>query len=235
MHVFITGGTRGIGNGLVKEFLRKGHKVSYTGTSEKSISKSIKELSGEYVTFVCDVRYKNHIEIAKSLAVDIFGNAGVDQGREDISDLSEEEIKRVIDINVTGMMLGTSVALEQMKAQGFGIVYNMEGLGSNNMVIPKTLVYGSSKRLLTYFSKGCNKELKEYDKVFVGTLQPGMVFTDLLMNNIGDGMKIAKILGSEVEEVTTFLVKNILNGKKRIKFLTNRKIMWRFMTSPFKK
>ncbi len=62
-----------------------------------------------------------------------------------------------------------------------------------------------------------------------------MVFTDLLMNNIGDGMKIAKILGSEVEEVTTFLVKNILNGKKRIKFLTNRKIMWRFMTSPFKK
>ena len=40
MNVFITGGTRGIGRGLVREFVKRGHVVVYTGTSETSIEKS---------------------------------------------------------------------------------------------------------------------------------------------------------------------------------------------------
>ncbi len=242
MHIFITGGTRGIGLGLVKEFLKRGHSVSYTGTQQKSIDKHISELEGSFLPIICDIRSRKQIETAKDLAMDKFksidiwiNNAGVDQDRLEVSDLSEEEIKRVIDINVIGMMLGTSVALKEMKKQNYGVVYNMEGLGSNNMKIPKTLIYGSSKRLLTYFSQGCNKELKNYKNIFVGTFQPGMVFTDLLMNNMGDdGMKIARILGSEVEEVAPFLVEKALKGKKTIKFLTTRKVLYRFLTSPFK-
>ena len=79
---------------------------------------------------------------------------------------SKEEIKKVVDINVSGMVIGTSVALTQLKKQGYGRVYNMEGLGSNNMKIAKTLVYGGSKRFLSYFSQGCNKELKEFNSIF---------------------------------------------------------------------
>ncbi len=242
MHIFITGGTRGIGFGLVNEFLKRGHSVSYTGTSQASIDKHISELEGSFLPIICDVRSKQQIVKAKDLAMDKFksidiwiNNAGVDQDRADVCDLSEEEIKRVIDINVIGMMLGTSVALKEMKKQSYGVVYNMEGLGSNNMKIPRTLIYGSSKRLLTYFSQGCNKELKDYKNIFVGTFQPGMVFTDLLMKNIGDdGMKIARILGSEVEVVTPFLVEKALKGKKTIKYLTTNRMLWRFVSSPFK-
>ncbi len=239
MNILITGGTRGIGYGLVTEFLKRKHSVVFTGTSEQSIQNASSKLTGEFLGIVCDVRYKEQLEKAKDQAIDQFGpidiwinNAGVDQDRLDVSDLSEEEIKRVIDINVVGMMFGTSVALSQMKKQGYGHVYNMEGLGSNNMTIPKTLIYGSSKHLLTYFSKGCNKELKSYKDVWVGTLSPGMVFTDLLLHDMGDeGMKIARILGSEVEEVTPWLVKKMLNNKKRIVWLTNIKVMGKFMFS----
>jgi NADP-dependent 3-hydroxy acid dehydrogenase YdfG len=243
MHIFISGGTRGIGLGMVKEFLKKGHQVSYTGTSLKSIELHKEELKGSFEPIICDVRSKNQIIKAKEEAIKKFNdidiwinNAGVDQEHLVVSDLSEEEIKRVIDINVVGMMLGTSVALKQMKKQNHGFVYNMEGLGSNNMKIPKTLIYGSSKRLLTYFSQGCNMELKEYDNIHVGTMQPGMVFTDLLLRNMtDDGMKIARILGSEVEVVTPFLVKKALAGKKTIKFLTTSRVIWRFLTRSFKR
>ncbi|XMB72967.1 SDR family oxidoreductase [Mycoplasmatota bacterium WC30] len=243
MHIFITGGTRGIGNGLVKEFLAKGHQLSYTGTSQKSIDNSIKDIKGDYKTFICDVRNRVDIEKAMSQAIDSFGNidiwinnAGVDQARHDVSDLSEAEIKRVIDINVLGTMNGTSIALQQMKKQKYGVIYNFEGLGSNNMVIPKTIIYGSSKRLITYFSKACNKELKEYKNIFVGTIQPGMVFTDLLLSNMNDdGMKIAKILGNEVSYVAPRIVKRVLQGKKKIQVMNNLQITWRFMTSIFKK
>jgi len=243
MNIFITGGTRGIGFGLTNEFLKKQHNVTFTGTSEQSIEKASLQLTGRFLGIVCDVRYKEQLEKAKDQAIDQFGsidiwinNAGVDQDRLDVSELSEEEIKRVIDINVVGMMLGTSIALSQMKKQGFGHVYNMEGLGSNNMTMPKTLIYGSSKHLLTYFSKGCNKELKSYKDIWVGTLSPGMVFTDLLLHDMGDdGMKIARILGSEVEEVTPWLVKKMLKNKKRIMWLTNIKVIGRFMFSFLKK
>lgn len=243
MNILITGGTRGIGFGLVNEFLKLNHQVVFTGTNNESVSKASSKLKGDFLGVLCDVRYKDQIEKVKDQAIEKYGtidiwinNAGVDQKRLDVSDLSEEEIKKVIDINVIGMMLATSIALTQMKKQGHGHVYNMEGLGSNNMAIPKTLIYGSSKHLLSYFSRGCNKELKDYKDIWVGTLSPGMVFTDLLLHDMGaDGMRIANILGNEVEEVTPFLVKNMLKNKKRIVWLTNFKVMGKFIFSFLKK
>lgn len=243
MHIFITGGTRGIGKGIVKEFLKLGHNVSFTGTSEKSISTAMDEFDGECTGYVCDVRQFDSIFEAKEKAVDKYkcidiwiNNAGVDQTREVVSRLPEENIKKVIDINVTGMIYGTKIALREMKGQGFGVVYNMEGLGSNNMMIKETIIYGSSKRLLTYFSKACNKELKDRKDIFVGTLSPGMVFTDLLLDNSNEeSLKITGILGNRVEEVTPFLVKNMIKGKQYIYWLTNRKIFWKFFKSIFVK
>lgn len=235
MHVFITGGTRGIGLGLVKQFLKHGHRVSYTGTSQKSIDKNIKALKGDFLPLICDVRNKEDIKNAVEQAKKEFGNidmwinnAGVDQERLYIHELPDEEIKRVIDINVTGAIIGTSVALEEMVNQGYGTVYNFEGLGSNNMVIPQTIIYGSSKRLIRYFSKAANKEMKKLKQkeIKVGTMQPGMVFTELLLNNLGDdGLKVAKILGNEVNEVTKHLVDKALKGKRVIVFPTYRKAL----------
>ncbi len=132
--------------------------------------------------------------------------------------------------------MGTSVAINEMKKQNHGTVYNMEGLGSDGRIIPKTIIYGSSKRLLRYFSKAVNKELKGYKEIVVGTLSPGMVFTDLLLkDSTPESMKIINILGNRVEEVTPFLVEKMILGKKNINWLTNRKVMYKFIRSRFKK
>lgn len=243
MHVFITGGTRGIGLGLVKEFLKKGYRVSYTGTSENSINKHIGELDGESLALICDVRDKSQIENALKAAKEQYGNidvwinnAGVDQERLYVYELDEDEIKRVIDINVTGSILGTSVVLKEMIDQGYGTVYNFEGLGSNNMVIPQTIIYGSSKRLIRYFSKASNKEVKKYPSIRVGSIQPGMVFTELLLKNLGDdGMKVARILGNEVDEVTEYIASKVEKGSRIINFPTYRKGIRNLFRNMFRK
>lgn len=243
MHIFITGGSKGIGRGMVVEFLKRGHNVSFTGTSESSVSKASSGLKGNYKGLVCDVRIMESIETAKDSAIDEFGdidiwinNAGVGQPPKYFSDLSEDDIREVIDVNVFGVILGTNVALKQMKKQNHGIVYNMEGLGSDGRIIPKTIVYASSKRLLRYFSDAANKELKGTKEVFVGTVSPGMVFTNLLMKDSNDeSNRIIKILGNTVEEVTPFVVENILKGKKNINWLTRRKVFSKFLASLFKK
>ncbi len=46
--VIITGGTRGIGAGLVENFLQSGWNVGYTGTSEESIEKSLILLKSQF-------------------------------------------------------------------------------------------------------------------------------------------------------------------------------------------
>lgn len=240
-HIFITGGTRGIGKGLVKEFLKEGHNVSFTGTSIESVKKAESNLKGNYLTIVSDVRNYDSIVNAKDNAINKFGeidiwvnNAGVTQSNETISDLAVDEIKRVIDINITGLILGTKVALIQMKKQNYGRIYNMEGLGSDNRMYPKTVIYGSSKRLVRYFSHSSNKELKDYENIFVGTISPGMVFTDLLLSgSTKESENIFRILGNKVEEVTPFLVNKMLANKLHINWLTNRKVIYRFLKSLF--
>ena len=100
------------------------------------------------------------------------------------------------------------------------------------MVIRKTIIYGSSKRLITYFSNACNKELKGFKNIFVGTIQPGMVFTDLLLNNMtDDGMKIANILGNEVDYVAQKVVPKILKGKRHVKVMNTLQMIGRFLKS----
>lgn len=243
MHIFITGGSKGIGRGMVVEFLKRGHNVTFTGTSESSVSKGSSGLSGDFLGLVCDVRVMKSLEMAKDSAIakyhriDIWiNNAGVGQPPKYFSDLSEDDIREVIDVNVYGMILGTNVALKEMNKQNHGIVYNMEGLGSDGRIIPKTIVYASSKRFLRYFSNAANKELMGNKEVFVGTVSPGMVFTNLLLKDTTpESMKIINILGNSVEEVTPFIVEKMIDGKKNINWLTKRKVMYRFFVSLFKK
>ena len=241
MHIFITGGTRGIGYALVREFMKEGQTVSYTGTSEKSIlSANITDINHAR-GYVLDVRYKDQIEVIAEEAIKAFGpidvwinNAGVPQTHTMIKELPVNTTNHVLDVNIKGLVYGTQVAINKMSKLG-GIIYNMEGLGSDGMIIKGEVLYGGSKRFVRYFSKGVQKECKG-TSVTVGTLQPGMVFTDFLLDNMSkDGMTIARILGSKPETVASFLVKKILQGKRRIMYLTRLRMIGRFIKYPFVK
>ena len=242
MNIVITGGTRGIGFGLVKYFLANGHSIAFSGTKQESIDNTVKKLTGDLLGVVSDVRVYTDIVKLYAEAKEKFGvidvwinNAGVDQDRSDVADFKPENVDKVIDINVKGMINATSYVTSQMKLVDHGIVYNMEGLGSDGRMINQTILYGSSKRLLRYFSIGANKELKDTN-VFVGRLSPGMVFTDLLLHELDDeALKIINILADDVETVTRYLGKNIEKGKKKIFWLSTLKILGKFAKAPFKK
>ena len=77
------------------------------------------------------------------------------------------------------MIYGAQVAAREMIRQGRGSIFSMEGLGSNNMIQEKTILYGTTKHALTYFMKGLAKEL-EGTGVLAGRLSPGMMLTDFI-------------------------------------------------------
>jgi NAD(P)-dependent dehydrogenase (short-subunit alcohol dehydrogenase family) len=252
----ITGGTRGIGAGLVKDFLKSGWNVAYSGTSEQTIEKSLQKLSGEfrkesYAAFKSDVTDEQDLKNLWDNAFNAFGridiwvnNAGIAYEQAPFHQVPPEVIMKIIDTNVRGLMLATNIAYNRMLQQGFGTIYNMEGLGSDGRVVPGLTPYGTSKRAVRYFTDAFAREVKN-GPVIVGTIMPGMVLTDLLLDPLRkdplknkDIVRIYNILANGPETVTPFLVRKMTSNSKngaKISFLTTWKAIWRFIYAPVTK
>lgn len=243
--IVITGSTRGIGHGLAVEFLKSGCRVMLSGRTQAAVDAAVQELAAQYGTAnvagqACDVSDWRQIRALWDAAKRAFGtvdiwinNAGVTHVTKNLSAMDIEEIKPVIDTNVTGMIYGSKIALEGMLTQGFGQIYNMEGHGSNDSKLPGVSVYGTSKRALRYFTEVLIDETED-TPVQVCFLSPGIVLTDFLINGMRkrppeelESVKaILNCLADSVETVTPFLAAEILKNDKHgveIAWLTEEK------------
>jgi NAD(P)-dependent dehydrogenase (short-subunit alcohol dehydrogenase family) len=177
--------------------------------------------------------------------VDIWvNNAGTASEQIAFNKIPAEVFMKIIDTNIKGLMLATYIAYNRMVVQRFGAIYNMEGLGSDGRIISGLIPYGTSKRAVRYFTEGFAKEVQD-GPVIVGTIRPGMVLTDLLLDplrknppNKKQMIRIYNILANEVDTVTPFLVKKMTENKKngaKIAWLTTGGFMMKFLMSPFSK
>ena len=188
-NVVITGSTRGIGLAMALEFLQSGCCVTLSGRGESirpALMQTLQPFVERYQYIPCDVQNKRDLEalweaaVAKFGAVDLWiNNAGQNAPHDWIYHTDECYVRAVIGTNIAGVILGSQVAAAGMIRQGHGAIYSMEGLGSNDMIQKKTILYGTSKRALTYFMKGLAKEL-EGTGVIAGRLSPGMMLTDFI-------------------------------------------------------
>ena len=131
-----------------------------------------------------------------------------------------------------------------MLTQGFGAIYNMEGMGSDGRMHPGLTYYGTSNAGRHYFNQSLIKETKE-TPLIIGTLRPGMVVTELLTKQYEDrpqewerDKRIFNILADRVETVTPWMAAKILENEKTgasINWSSRSKIMLRFLTAPFHK
>ncbi|HSR04364.1 MAG TPA: SDR family oxidoreductase [Proteiniclasticum sp.] len=256
-NVVITGSTRGIGYAMAVEFLRAGCNVTLSGRGEalqEEVDKVLKPFEGRYIYVSCNVQEKEGLEYlweasAKEWgSVDIWiNNAGQNTPHVFSWETSESYTENIIKTNMIGMIYGSQIAAREMIRQGHGAIYSMEGLGSNNMIQKKTILYGTTKHALTYFMKGLAKEL-DGTSIIAGRLSPGMMLTDFITKMPDGGTaelmankqftRIFNILADKPETVAEFLVPRILGNKKnnaQIAWLTNRKVAWRFMTAPLRK
>jgi short-subunit dehydrogenase len=255
--VVITGSTRGIGYAMAREFLRAGCNVTLSGRGETlapAMQADLREFADRCIYIRCDVREKSDLQNLWDAAVQKWGqvdiwinNAGQNQPYSFSYLTSEHHAKNIVATNLTGMIYGSQVAAQGMLAQKHGAIYSMEGLGSNNMIQPKTILYGTTKHALTYYMKGLARELAGTG-VIAGRLSPGMMLTDFItktpdgepavhMRN-EDFKKIFNILADRPETVAAFLVPRILTNTRnnaQIKWLTSAKAMARFMMAPLHK
>ena len=257
--VVITGSARGLGLEMAKCFRTKNFNVVISDLFKKDLDNAKKELlkvkgNGDIDCFVCDITNEkdiiNLIDKTRNKYNNIdfwINNAGINQPNKMIWDLTSEEIDRMLEIDLKGTMIASKLIAKVMIEQGNGSIYNVEGHGSNDAIIPGLSVYGTAKRGVTYFTTALAKEMESSKvDVIVGRLSPGIMITDFLVNSFRNNKmelsdknkKVYNILGDYPDVVAKFLVSKMLvntNNNVKINWLTSGKAAIRFMTAGFNK
>jgi len=187
--VLVTGGSRGIGKAIVYAFANAGYNVllnyNRSEQSAKDIVSDLKDCQGIVEMFKADVTNREEVDAMVEYAVKEFGgidvvvnNAGISQVGL-FTDIEEEEWKRVIDVNLTGVFNVTQSALKQgMLSKKDGTVINISsiwGITGGSCEV----AYSASKAGVIGFTKGLAKELAP-SNITVNTIAPGAIATDMI-------------------------------------------------------
>jgi NAD(P)-dependent dehydrogenase (short-subunit alcohol dehydrogenase family) len=185
----VTGAGSGIGKAVALGLLKEGYSVALAGRRSDRLEQVAKE-SGLTATRVLvvptDVANADSVRELFGTAKKaferldlLFNNAGVGAPPVDLDELSFEQWKNVVDINLTGAFLCTQQAFKWMKTQqpmGGRIINN--GSISAHAPRPNSAPYTSTKHAITGLTKSTSLDGRKYD-IACGQIDIGNAHTDL--------------------------------------------------------
>lgn len=183
--VFITGAAQGIGLAIARQFAREGYQVglfdiNVTGCQELLSETDFRNAVAGY----CDVRESASIEEAMATFSQATGgrldvlvnNAGVLTGGE-LMTQSEDQIRAMVDVNVTGLTMVSYAAHPLLKATEGAMVINLCSASSIHG-IPLLAVYSSTKFYVDGFTQALNIEWED-DDIYVTCVKPPVIDTEM--------------------------------------------------------
>ncbi len=225
--ILVTGATGGIGNSLVEKFTNLGAIVLATGTNEDKLTilkKKFPNIIVEPFKLQDHDKIESFIDIAdkKLGGLEILiNNAGITLDNLSIR-LTEENWKKVIDINLSSSFLMCKYSIKKMLKKKYGKIVNITSivghtgnLGQANYAASKAGIIGFSKSLAIEYAK---------KNININCVSPGFIKTDMT-DKINEEFKntlISKIpsgnlgTGEDVSNCVAFLVSDMskyINGE----------------------
>jgi 3-oxoacyl-[acyl-carrier protein] reductase len=182
----VTGGSRGIGEGIVRRLSSDGAGVAFTYSSSeekaKRLASEIEAAGGNALPIKADSASAEDVgaavdQVAKELGeLDIFvNNAGI-LIRGTIDRYSLEDFDRMLAINVRAAFVGIQAASEHMK--GGGRIILIGSITAVRTAFPGSSVYSMTKAALTGLVRGAAIDLAPR-AITVNNVQPGPTATDM--------------------------------------------------------
>jgi NAD(P)-dependent dehydrogenase (short-subunit alcohol dehydrogenase family) len=185
----VTGAGSGIGKAVALALLNSGYRVALAGRRKDALDKAVAEAGaagGRALAVPSDVSDPASVSalFAKVKATFarldlLFNNAGIGAPGINLEDLSFEQWKNVVDINLTGAFLCTQEAFRMMKNQdprGGRIINN--GSISAHAPRPNSAPYTATKHAITGLTKSTSLDGRKYD-IACGQIDIGNAATDL--------------------------------------------------------
>jgi len=185
----ISGGARGIGAACATVMAEQGARVvvaDLLAEQGEATAAGIRAQGHDALFLPLDVTDEASWDRCVAGTVKAFGrldvvvnNAGITLAKT-IEDLTLEEFRRVLDINLLGVFLGTKKAIGVMKSSGGGAIVNIAS-NSTHSVVPLTTAYSPSKAAVANLSKvaAIHCAVEKYN-IRVNSVHPGPTETDML-------------------------------------------------------
>jgi NAD(P)-dependent dehydrogenase (short-subunit alcohol dehydrogenase family) len=182
----VTGSTRGIGRAIATALAAGGASVVVSGRNQQASLDAAREVAaqtgGQLLGQACDVTRKQDVVALFDTAEAAFGgvdivvnNAGVGVFQP-MASLSDEDWRRTIDTNLTGVFYCSREAVLRFRKRGGGYLFQIGSLAGRNPFAGGA-AYNASKFGLRGFSEAAMLDHR-YENVRVTTIAPGSVDTD---------------------------------------------------------
>jgi 3-oxoacyl-[acyl-carrier protein] reductase len=186
--VIVTGGTRGIGAGIASAFLQSGATVIATYASNDTYAGDFNNKNEQYLSRLDIQKY----DVSSSLEVKNFfkyldekypslevlvNNSGIRQDAV-AALMSDEQWKKVLDINLTGTFYMSREIIPRFMANRFGRIINISSLGGD-IGFQGQANYAASKAGQLAMTKSLSKEVAKKG-ITVNCVSPGFIDTELI-------------------------------------------------------
>ncbi|NOT61771.1 MAG: SDR family NAD(P)-dependent oxidoreductase [Acidobacteria bacterium] len=209
--VLITGGSRGLGLKLAREFARQGARVAICARDEKELKfASIQLLSEGYAVLPlpCDLNDRQQVEALIHEVKNDFGqldvlvnNAGIINVGP-VESMTAEDFEQAMQTNYFAALYAVLAALPDMQARRSGHLVNIVSMGGK-ISVPHLMPYSASKFALAGLSKGLQAELKK-DGIAVTTVYPGLMRTGSPRNATFKGQHRAEYAWFSISDALPF-------------------------------
>lgn len=189
-HALITGGAQGMGAAIGEYYAAQGAKVclgdvNLAGCEE--VAARINAAGGHAIAVKLDVTQRDQMTTAVQATVDAFGsinvmlnNAGINKPMMFL-DVTEDNFRKIMDVNALGVLIGMQEAAKQMIEQGKESgPYKIINVGSilSRQAFDDVVPYACSKHAVLAMINGGAKALVQHN-ITVNGYGPGVVRTEL--------------------------------------------------------
>lgn len=194
--VLVTGGSRGLGFLLAREFAHQGSRVAICARDGEELDQARHDLqmsSAEVYTQVCDVSQQGAVDALIADVTDHFGridilvnNAGIIQVGP-LSAMTVADFEEAMGVMFWGVLYPTLAVLPQMRERRSGSIVNITSIGGK-ISVPHLIPYSSAKFAAVGLSEGMRTELAGQG-IRVTTIAPGLMRTGSYLNAFFKGIQ----------------------------------------------
>ena len=184
----VTGGSSGIGEATARLFIEKGARVGVLGRTRNEVEQAVEKMTqdgGQALALIADISQPDEVEAAVAKLVEkwgrldiVFANAGINGTWAPIEELSVEEWRETIDINLSGTFYTIKYSAPHLKKQGGAVIVTSSINGTRVFSNSGASAYATSKAGQVALTKMLALELAEYN-VRVNVVCPGAIETEI--------------------------------------------------------